>query len=198
MLLLFKYQEGIQYCKVPIQTQARAADFSRPLKAESTGAAWCCHPPALIDEVTEHGLHLLFRRLLWDLDQLPHFIYAFFLKTDHRTVGPVVETRDGHIPEITVACLSLWVLRGRRSPLTFLSLAWNHCGIPTLSPPFPWVQMSLTVLLRAIESQIHSYLTKQHSVSPNLWKTWYHEKYFPILNFIHNYKRFQSQYLSHL
>lgn len=64
MLLLFKYQEGIQYCKVPIQTQARAADFSRPLKAESTGAAWCCHPPALIDEVTEHGLHLLFRRLL--------------------------------------------------------------------------------------------------------------------------------------
>lgn len=82
----------------------RAADFSRSLEAESTGAAWGSHPPALTDEVREHGLHLLFWRLLGDLDQFLHFFYAFFLKTDHRAVG-LVEIPNRHIPEMTVACL---------------------------------------------------------------------------------------------
>lgn len=66
------------------------ADFSRSLKAEFIWAhLWWRHPPALTDEVTERGLHLLFRRLLRNLDQLPYFFYSFFLKTNHRVMGLV-------------------------------------------------------------------------------------------------------------
>lgn len=138
MLLLFEYQEGIQCCKVPTRRHSRADDFPRSLKAESTWASWSCHLPALIDEVTEHGLHLLFRRLLWDLDQFPHFFYAFFLKTDHRAVGPVVEIPDHHIPETTVACLGRCGLyEAGGAP----SLFWAEPGITAAFPL--WAPLSV-------------------------------------------------------
>lgn len=85
----------------------------------------------------------------------------------HRTCRDTMS----HLRNTSWLSLSLRFWRYKKCPSTFVNLTWKHGCPPTLIPPYLKATCaSLPILLRAIVSQIHSYLPKHHSMSITLWK----------------------------